>query len=65
MTRPRLYDHPCRCDAYQFPHRKYGGRCAGPYLWSIDDGPRRPSEDDELRALDSRDRARDMRSNAT
>lgn len=65
MTRRPDPVKPCRCDAYRFPHRKDGGRCDGPYLWSIDDGPRRPtSDDDELRAADNRERARDMRSAA-
>ena len=25
----RITSNPCRCDAYPFPHRHYGGECRG------------------------------------
>lgn len=55
----------CRCSAYRFPHREYGGRCSGgPYFDSIDDVPagrsRHRGADDEHLAADNRERHRDF-----
>ncbi len=27
--RDRSHEYVCKCDAYEFPHRMFGGRCTG------------------------------------
>ena len=48
----KALDQPCRCDAYEFPHRRFSGACTGgPY------GTAHPADDRDEQILFDREEA--------